>query len=175
MRYFKAIILVLIISSCSQKQGNEPEINMINGSAFNFFKVTSGTPIFLSASETNITSAFGDPELTKPGTMQANQQSFSEWIYKGAVLDIQHGRMININLNTAAFAFDFNGYVVKVGEDIAVLKKIFPASFSARSSKDIVVGLHYNGDPIDSRISFSYNSKNQITSIALSKVLADSL
>jgi hypothetical protein len=175
MKSLIAIILVVIINSCSQKHRNEPEINMINGSAFNFFKVTSGIPIYISASETNITSAFGNPALMKPGISQANEQHNSQWIYKGAILKLQSGRMINIDLNTPAFAFDFNGFVVKVGEDIEKLKNIFPASFSARSSNHMVVGLHFNGEPIDSRISFAFNGKNRITSISLIKLSTESL
>ena len=167
MKIFWIAMFLLPIISCTPKGIPVSEVNIVNASAFSFFKVSSGSNISLSATEGNITSAFGNPSIITPGFSEINKYPNTKWTYQGATIYLQAGRMVNIDLKSSAFGFFFNGSEVRVGEDIGKLKTIFPLSFSSKSSSQMTVGLNYNGEPIDSHILFAFNTQNLITSISL--------
>jgi hypothetical protein len=75
--------------------------------------------------------------------------------------------MVNIDLQTSSFGFAFRGAAAKVGENISKLKPVFPESFLAKSPTQLMVGLHYNGELIDSHILFDFNGSGTITGIYL--------
>lgn len=167
MKNFLILILLLAVSSCSKNEVRHSDINSINVSSLSFFKVASGNSIPLSATEDNITFAFGDPSVIRDGTAELNQFPCNKWIYKGATIYIQGGRMIDIDLKTADYGFIVNGTLIKVGEDIGKLKTLFPNSFAAKSDHQVFIGLHYNGAPVKSLILFDFNKQNRITAISL--------
>ena len=165
----KSLIYLFLpaLIACSAKKEHNLDINVLNASSFNFFKVASGNTIPLSASEGNIIYAFGEPGRINEGIAELNKFPCRKWIYNGAVIYLQAGRMVDIDLTSAAYGFVLNGKVIKVGENISTLKSSFPESFSSRENHRIFVGLHYNGEPIKSRISFDFNNQDQITTISL--------
>ncbi|HUH33599.1 MAG TPA: hypothetical protein VLZ28_06560 [Daejeonella sp.] len=165
----KFLILTLLVStmSCSDKKDRNLNLDQVNVSSFSFFKVESSNSIPLAATEGNITFAFGPPAVIKEGILEISQSACTKWIYKGATIYLQGGRMVDIDLKTPDFGFVFNGTVVKVGEDISKLKVLFPGSYSQRSSRQILISLSYNGDPIDTQILFDFNLQNRITAISL--------
>lgn len=167
MKNFLTLILLLGISSCSKNEVRNSDMNVLNVSSLSFFKVASANSIPLSATEENITFAFGDPSAMRNGIAELNQFPCTKWIYKGATIYIQGGRMVDIDLKTADYGFIVNGTLIKVGEDISRLKTIFPGSFAARSTRQIFIGMHYNGEPIESRILFDFNRQGRITAISL--------
>jgi hypothetical protein len=167
MRNILVFVLTLSIVSCTRKTVQEPEINVINVSALSFFKEATGSSIPLSATEGNIVLAFGSPDSISKDTAEVNNDPFTEWIYQGAVIYLQAGRMVNIDLRTSSFGFVFMGTVIKVGENISKLKANFPLSFSLKSAKQLMIGLNYNGEPIDSHILFDFDKAGRITAISL--------
>lgn len=167
MKSFWIAIFLLSIISCTPKGVHKPDLTVVNATAFSFFKVSSGTTISLSATESNITLAFGNPSIKTPGVSEFNHYPNTKWIYKGATIYLQAGRMVNIDLKSSAYGFFFNGSEIRVGEDINKLKTMFPLSFSSKSTSQIMVGLNYNGEPVDCRILFAFNKQNLITSISL--------
>jgi hypothetical protein len=166
MKNCAVFVFILTFLSCTNNV-HSPDINAVNVSAFSFFQVASATSIPLSATEGNILLSFGNPLLKRAADSETNQLHYAQWKYPGAIIYLQAGRMVKMELQSSAFAFVFNGSVIKVGEDVAKLKAIFPKSFTARSPDQLMVALQYNGEPIDSRILFHFNSGNQITSISL--------
>lgn len=167
MKKFLIFILTLSVVSCSEKKNHNLNLDQINVSSFSFFKIASGNSIPLSATEGNITFAFGAPTTVKEGILEVSKLACTKWIYKGATIYLQGGRMVDIDLKTAAFGFVFNGTVIKVGEDISKLKVLFPGSFAERSSRQILVSLSYNGEPIETQILFDFNRQDRITAISL--------
>lgn len=167
MKYFWIAIFLISITSCAPKEVDYCDVNVVNATAFSFFKAASGTTISLSSTEGNITLAFGNPSLITPGVSEFNNYPNTKWIYKGATIYLQAGRMVNIDLKSSAFGFFFNGSEIRVGENIDKLRTIFPMSFSSKSTSQMIVGLNYNGEPVDSRILFAFNKQNLITSISL--------
>ena len=159
-------LFILTLVSCGANESNN-SINVVNASSFSFFKVESGNSVPLSASEGNITYAFGEPTVIRSAVASTNSYPCSRWIYNGASINMQAGRMLDFIINTDDFACAFNGTVIKVGENVSRLKSVFPNSYSARSPSQMLVGLHFNGDPIKSRVMFNYNSENRITAITL--------
>lgn len=167
MKIFWIAIFLISIISCTPERVHNSDVNVVNATAFSFFKVASGTTISLSSTEGNIILAFGNPSIITPGVSEFNNYPNNKWIYKGATIYLQAGRMVNIDLKSSAFGFFFNGSEIRVGEDIDKLKTIFPLSFSSKSTSQMIVGLNYNGEPVDSRILFAFNKQNLITSISL--------
>jgi len=167
MKKFLVFILMISTVSCSEKKDRNLNLDQVNVSSFSFFKVASSNSIPLAATEGNITFAFGEPAVVKDDILEANKLACTKWIYKGATIYLQAGRMVDIDLKTAAYGFVFNGTVIKVGEDISKLKDLFPASFAERSNRQILISLSYNGDPIDTQILFDFNPQNRITAISL--------
>lgn len=161
------IVLLLTLASCAQKPETDSRINIVNVSALSFFKQATGNSIPLSATEGNITLAFGRPEKVSRDTTDSKSYPFTKWIYNGATIYIQAGRMVNIDLKTPSFGFAFKGDAVKVGENISKLKQVFPESFLLKTSSQLMVGLHYNGELIDSHILFDFNKAGKITAICL--------
>lgn len=165
----KLLIFILVLStiSCSDKKNRNLNLDQVNVSSFSFFKVASSNSIPLAATEGNITFAFGAPIIIKEGILEVSKSACTKWIYKGATIYVQAGRMVDIDLKTAAFGFVFNGTVVKVGEDISKLQVLFPGSFAERSNRQIRISLSYNGEPIETQILFDFNHQNRITAISL--------
>lgn len=169
MKKFPALLFIFLlgIASCSKNEVRHSELNVVNVSSLSFFKVASENSIPLSASETNITFAFGDPPVTKDGIAELNKFPCTKWIYKGATIYIQGGRMVDIDLKTSDYGLIVDGKLIKVGEDVNVLKTIFPNSFAVKSSRQVFIGMHYNGEPIKSVILFDYNKQGRIITISL--------
>lgn len=167
MKKFLIVIFLLSTISCSDKKDRNLNLDQVNVSSFSFFKVASSNSIPLAATEENITFAFGAPRVIKEGVLEVSKLDCTKWIYKGATIYLQSGRMVDIDLKTAAYGFVFNGTVIKVGEDISKLKVLFPDSFSQRSSRQILIGLSYNGESIETQILFDFNRQNRITAISL--------
>ena len=165
----KLLILILLLStmSCSDKKDRNLNLDQVNVSSFSFFKVASSNSIPLAATEENITFAFGTPAVVKEGILEVSKSACTKWIYKGATIYLQSGRMVDIDLKTAAYGFVFNGTVIKVGEDISKLQVLFPGSYSQRTSRQILISLSYNGEPIEKQILFDFNPQNRITAISL--------
>jgi len=166
MKNTPIILFLVALASCGTRD-NTKNINVTNVSSFSFFKVESGNSVPLSATEENIAYAFGEPTVIRSAVASTNSYPCSRWIYNGASINVQAGRMVDFVVNTDDFACAFNGKVIKVGENVSRLKTIFPNSYSAKSPNQMLVGLHFNGEPIDSRIQFEYNSENRITAITL--------
>ncbi|NEU09283.1 hypothetical protein GZH53_13240 [Flavihumibacter sp. R14] len=160
-------LFFLALVSCGEGSDHNRKINIVNVSAFSFFNVKSGNSIPLSATEGNITFAFGEPATIRSAAAKGNSYPCSRWIYNGASINIKAGRMVDFIVNTGDFGCAFNGTVIKVGENVSRLKSIFPNSYSAKSPNKMLVGMHFNGEPIESRIQFDYNSENHITAIIL--------
>jgi hypothetical protein len=165
MKTFFTLLILPALISCGNKRNEN--LSVLNASSFNFFKVASGNTIPLSASEGNILYAFGEPRKIHSSTAESNKFPCTTWAYNGATVYLQAGRMVDIDLTSAAYGFLFNGKVIKVGENISTLQSSFPESFSARSSHQILVGLHYNGEPIKGRVLFDFNREERITAISL--------
>lgn len=161
------VVLMLIIVSCTPKPVQQSRINLVNVSALSFYKEGTGNSIPLSATEGNITSAFGNPDSIGSSLAESKNDPLIKWVYKGAVISLQSGRMVNINLKTASFGLAFKGASVKVGENISKLKSIFPESFSVKSLNQLMVGLHYNGELINSHILVAFSNSGRITRICL--------
>ena len=166
MKNLLLLLFITILASCGDNNDRE-NINIVNASAFSFFNVESGNSVPLAASEGNITYAFGEPTVIRSAVASTNSYPCRRWIYNGASINIQAGRMVDFIVNTDDFACAFNGTIIKVGENVGNLKKVFPNSYSARSPNQMLIGLHFNGDPIESRIVFNYNSEHRITAITL--------
>lgn len=159
--------LLLVIASCSKNKVCYSEINVINVSSLSFFKHESENSIPLSASENNITFAFGDPVITREGISELNQYPCTKWVYKGATVYIQGGRLIDIDLKTSDYGLIVDGKLISVGEKVSSLKTIFPNSFAVKSNRQVFIGLHQNGEPVKSLILFDYNKQGTITTISL--------
>jgi hypothetical protein len=167
MKNFFIFLFSSVLASSCGVQDNRKGINVANASSFSFFKVESGNSVLLSATEENIAYAFGEPTVIRSAVASKNSYPCSRWIYNGASINVQAGRMVDFIVNTDDFGCAFNGTVIKVGENVNRLKTIFPDSYSAKSPSQMLVGLHFNGEPIQSRILFDYNSENRITAIIL--------
>jgi hypothetical protein len=161
------IVLLLILVSCTRKTVQEPRINQVNISALSFYREGNGSSIPLAATEGNITLAFGSPDSIRGTLAESKSDPIIKWIYNGAVIYLQSGRMVNINLESASFGLEFKGASVKVGENISKLKSIFPESFSVKSLNQLMVGLHHNGELIKSHILVAFNNSGKITRICL--------
>ena len=166
MKNILILLLLFVLASCGSQE-NQKNINVANASSFSFFEVRSGNRVPLSATEENIAYAFGEPTVIRSAVASTNSYPCSRWIYNGASINVQAGRMVDFMVNTDDFACAFNGTVIKVGENVSNLKKVFPNSYSAKSPNRMLIGLHFNGEPINSRIQFDYNSENRITAITL--------
>ena len=162
-------LFILFVLSCGDVNQRKANINSINASSFSIFNPISGASIPLSASKDNICNAFGKPVRVVKGIFHDREFLADKWIYKGAVINIANGRMCQIKLNSPAFVFSLHGTLVKVGENISKLQPLFPTSFIKRSAKKILVGLHYNGEPIESYLQFDYNTSDEISSISLTE------
>lgn len=169
MKIPPALLLLLLagLVSCSKNEVRHSEINVVNVSSLSFFKVASDNSIPLSASENNISFAFGEPVTTKEGIAELNKFPCTKWIYKGATMYIQGGRLVDIDLKTSDYGLVVDGKLIKVGDDMSELKTIFPNSFGVKSSRRLFIGLHYNGEPVKSLILFDYNREGKITTISL--------
>ena len=169
MKKFPALLFVLLLGivSCSKNEVRHSEINVVNVSSLSFFKVASENSSPLSASENNISFAFGDPVLTREGIAELNNFPCTKWIYKGATIYIQGGRLVDIDLMTSDYGLIVDGKLIRVGEDVSTLKTIFPDSFAVKSPRQVFIGMHYNGEPIKSVILFDYNKQGKIITISL--------
>lgn len=166
-------IIIYSLSSCSfiskaQKNIN-PERDTINIAEFNLCQkdMDYSSVNTIQYNEFNFLSKFVNPLSISKDYWEVLDDSTNLYVYNGAEVNFYKDRIESLELTNANYKFILaNGISIKVGDNISVVRKLFPKSWNWMKSEKyhifVVVDLIGPKGPLDASLMFDFDPKTKI-------------
>jgi hypothetical protein len=120
--------------------------------------------VLIGSKKNNLLSSFGTPDSVISHIDEFEGTEFQEYIYLRSSFYIDNNVFYGFDIRDSIFQFDYGK--IKVGDEIEVLEKEFPKSYSNRERGETETTIRVKINKTDSYILFFYN-KQTITRIML--------
>lgn len=158
-------LLAVVLFSCTTVQGQESEIDMVEGSAFTLRKLSAGKSVPFSASARVVNRAFGAPDSSVREYSEPDDLTYTRSTYSGLRIYFYDGSIESFDFSTTAFGLVFQDRVIKVGDHIRTLSSLFPRSYAARTRDQLFINLLHKGQSTDAHVVIFFDRDDRISYI----------
>ena len=171
--FYYFIFILNILNSCSfisKTQKNiDPERDTINITEFDLCQkdMDFSSVNTIQYNEFNFLSKFVNPLRISKDYWEVLDDSTNLYLYNGAEVNFYKDKIESLELNNANYKFILaNGISIKVGDNISVVRKLFPKSWDWMKFQTldnfVFIDLIGPKGPIDAILSFEFDNKTKM-------------